>query len=107
MSQRLILCSEVKPRGGAAAKASLNRAKDMYTLKLVECVLRFSSGLADLIEQVRRNSSAILRNLFMKSRQRWAEDEIHKRRFKCVHVRKLYGVDPKPGDLSMTRVKRR
>ena len=47
MSQRLILCSEVKPRGGAAAKASLNRANE------------------------------------------------------------LYGVDPKPGDLSMARVKSR
>ena len=53
MSQRLILCSEVKPRGGAAAKASLNRAKDMYTLKLVEWVLRLSADLADLIEQAR------------------------------------------------------
>ena len=56
MSQRLILCSEVKPRGGAAAKASLNRAQGMYTLKLVECVLRFRPGLADLNEQAHRES---------------------------------------------------
>jgi hypothetical protein len=47
MSQRLTLCSKVKPRGGAAAKASLNRAIE------------------------------------------------------------LHGVDPKPGDLSMARVKSR
>ena|GEM_PF-3045697 len=97
MSQRLILCSEVKPRGGAAAKASLNRAKDMYTLKLVECVLRFSPGLADLIEQIRRNSSAILRSLFMKSGQRRAEDEVRKRRFKCVHVRIVVWGRPEAG----------
>jgi len=97
MSQRLILCSEVKPRGGAAAKASLNRAQDMCTLKLVECVLRFSPGLADLIEQIRRNSSAILRSLFMKSRQRWAEDEMRKRRFKCVHVREVVWGRPEAG----------
>lgn len=45
MSQRLTLCSKVKPRGVAAAKASLNRAHE------------------------------------------------------------LHGVDPKPGDLSMARVK--
>ena len=61
MSQRLILCSEVKPRGGAAAKASLNRAKGMHALKLVECVLRFGAVLADLIEKICRNSSAISR----------------------------------------------
>ena len=97
MSQRLTLCSEVKPRGGAAAKASLNRAKDMHTLKLVEWVLRLSADLADLIEQARRNSSAISRSLVMKSRQRCAEDEIHKRRFKCVHVRKVVWGRPEAG----------
>jgi hypothetical protein len=47
MSQRLTLCSKVKPRGGAVAKASLNRAIE------------------------------------------------------------LHGVDPKPGDLAMARVKSR
>jgi hypothetical protein len=46
MSQRVTLCSEVKPLGGAVAKASLNRAIE------------------------------------------------------------LHGVDPKPSDLSMARVKR-
>ena len=46
MSQRVILCSKVKPSGVAAAKASLNRANE------------------------------------------------------------LHGIDPKPGDLSMARVKR-
>ncbi len=97
MSQRLTLCSEVKPRGGAAAKASLNRAQGMHTLKLVECVLRFSTDLVDLIEKSSRNSSAILRIFFMKSRQRWAEDEIHKRRFKCVHVREVVWGRPEAG----------
>jgi hypothetical protein len=52
MSQRVILCSEVKPQGGAVAKASLNRA------------YRRASGV------------------------------------------QLHGVDPKPGDLPMARVKR-
>ena len=91
MSQRLILYSEVKPQGGAAAKASLNRAQDMHTLKLVECEFGLSSDLSDLIKQIRRNSNAILRNLFMKSGQRWAEDEIRKCQFKCVHGRSCMG----------------
>ena len=32
MSQRLTVCSEVKPRGGAVAKASLNRANELYAV---------------------------------------------------------------------------
>ena len=30
MSRLVILCSEVKPRGGAAAKASPNRADELH-----------------------------------------------------------------------------
>ncbi len=32
MSQRVILCSKVKPIGGAVAKASLNRAIELYRI---------------------------------------------------------------------------
>ncbi len=32
MSPRVTVCSKVKPRGGAVAKASLNRANELYAV---------------------------------------------------------------------------